>query len=66
MYSLGLAYYLTFQGQFLDSQDMDRYLAVQPAGKDAVRRFETLVEMPLGQFEARWREAMVALRVRRE
>ena len=51
----GLAYYLTFEKDLLSGRRLDAYVQKSAAGQSPVRRFETLVGMPLGEFEAAWR-----------
>ena len=58
-YSWGLAYYLAFEQGVLDTPALDAYLT--PAASGPIARFEKLVDMPLAAFEARWRQAMLAL-----
>ncbi len=61
-YSWGLAYYLVFDQGGLDSPAFDDYLSRAAATEDPVKRFEKLVGMPLAEFEAQWRAAMLALK----
>jgi len=58
-YSWGLAYYLAFDGGGLDSPEFQRYLSLEAAKQDPITRFEALVGMPLAEFEAKWRAAML-------
>jgi hypothetical protein len=60
-YSWGLAYYLAFEQNVLESAAFEQYLTAS-AGTPAVERFEQLVGMPLADFEIKWRAAMLALR----
>ena len=62
-YSWGLAYYLAFEQDVLDSPQFEAYLDPALASRPAVARFEKLVGMPLDEFEPKWREAMLALKV---
>jgi hypothetical protein len=61
-YSWGLAYYLAFEGRVLGTAAFDAYLSPAAAAIGPVERFEKLVGMPLDEFQARWREAMLALK----
>ncbi len=62
LYSWGLAYYLTFEQPLLGTPQLARYVDPAAADKSAVERFEELVGMPLKDFEARWRAAMLAIK----
>jgi hypothetical protein len=62
LYSWGLAYYLTFEQPVLGTQKLQRYVDPAAADKPDVERFEELVGMPLKEFEARWRAAMLGLK----
>jgi len=62
-YSWGLAYYLAFEQGVLDSPEFEAYLDPAMSSRPAVARFEKLVGMPLDEFEPKWREAMLALKV---
>jgi hypothetical protein len=61
-YSWGLAYYLAFEHGVLGSDQFEAYLKGAASDMSPVARFETLVGMPLGQFEREWRGAMLALK----
>jgi hypothetical protein len=62
VYSWGIAYHLMFNMHLLDSEAIERYLSAGGVGpSDPLRRFEALVDMPLGRFENEWRAAMLAL-----
>ncbi|NIP84408.1 MAG: hypothetical protein GTO03_02155, partial [Planctomycetales bacterium] len=61
LYSWGLAYYLIFEGRLLDSAALEHYLGAGQGQGDPQARFEALVKMPLGKFQAQWRAAMVGL-----
>jgi hypothetical protein len=61
-YSWGLAYYLAFERGIFDDPAFETYISSAAAKIDPVKRFETLVEMPLAEFEQRWRAAMLALK----
>jgi hypothetical protein len=61
-YSWGLAYYLAFEQGVLGSSQFDAYLSPSAANKPAVERFEMLVGEPLGEFQKRWRQAMLDLK----
>jgi hypothetical protein len=60
-YSWGLAYYLAFEQGALGAANLEAYLNPGDDGPNAVERFEKLVGMPLSQFEANWRTAMLQL-----
>ncbi|HTM53135.1 MAG TPA: DUF1570 domain-containing protein [Pirellulales bacterium] len=60
-YSWGLAYYLAFDQNVLESAAFEQYLTAS-AGMPAVERFEQFVGRPLPDFESKWRAAMLALR----
>lgn len=62
-YSWGLAYYLAFDSRVLGSAKLDAYLSPAAAHVDPIPRFERLTGEPLHAFEARWRDAMLALKV---
>ena len=61
-YSWGLAYYLAFEQGVLGTSDFEAYLNPTAADLPAVARFETLVGMPLAEFEPQWRGAMRMLK----
>ncbi len=61
-YSWGLAYYLAFERGVFKDPAFEDYIRKNAATEDPVRRFETLVGMPLDEFESKWREAMLALK----
>jgi hypothetical protein len=61
LYSWGLAHYLTFQLQLLDTAALDRYVDTDSGPRDPVRRFEQLIGMPLERFQRQWRSAMLEL-----
>ncbi|MEX0675813.1 MAG: DUF1570 domain-containing protein [Pirellulales bacterium] len=61
-YSWGLAYYLAFEQGVLGTAALDAYLSPAAADVGPVERFEKLVGAPLGAFESRWRDAMLALK----
>lgn len=62
LYSWGLAWYLTFYQNLLGSTSLDRYVGPEGAALSPVARFEQLVEMPLVDFERRWRAEMRAIK----
>jgi Protein of unknown function (DUF1570) len=64
-YSWGLAYYLAFEGRVLGTPAFDAYLSPAAAGVGPVERFEKLVGAPLGEFQTRWRAAMLELKAAR-
>lgn len=61
LYSWGLAYHLTFHRRLLGSSAMEAYLGAADAKdpQDEVARFEELVGVPLKEFEAHWRRAIL-------
>jgi hypothetical protein len=61
VYSWGLAYYLAFERDVLSTPAFDAYLSPAASQESAVKRFESLVGMPLAKFEPQWREAMLNL-----
>ena len=61
-YSWGLAYYLAFDQEVLDTPRFAAYLNPTAAAKPPVERFEELVGIPLEEFEPRWRKAMLELK----
>src|SRR5437868_5554133 len=52
LYSWGLAYYLAFRQPLLETSALDRYVERHTPPLPPFARFETLVGMPLDQFEA--------------
>ncbi len=61
-YSWGLAYYLAFEQGVFGTPQFDAYLSPAAASLGSVERFERLVGMPLAEFQARWRKAMLDLK----
>lgn len=61
-YSWGLAYYLAFDRGVFDDPAFEDYISLTAAKDAPVQRFEALVGMPLAEFEAKWRAAMLALK----
>jgi hypothetical protein len=61
-YSWGLAYYLAFEQGVLGTNAFEAYLDPKQSEGDAVGKFERLVGMPLGEFEPKWRKAMLELK----
>jgi hypothetical protein len=61
-YSWGLAYYLAFERGIFDDPAFETYISSAAANEDPVKRFESLVGMPLAEFEETWRAAMLAIR----
>jgi hypothetical protein len=55
LYSWGLAYYLAFRQPLLETPALDRYVDPAAAKQSPIERFQTLVNMPLAEFEANWR-----------
>jgi hypothetical protein len=52
----GLAYYLTFVRPVLGGQALDEYVSREAAELESIARFERLVDQPLPEFEAQWRQ----------
>jgi len=61
-YSWGLAYYLAFEQGVFGTPQFDAYLSPAATSLGNVERFEKLVGMPLGEFQKRWRKAMLDLK----
>ncbi len=61
-YSWGLAYYLAFERGIFDDPAFETYISSAAANMDPVKRFESLVGMPLAEFEETWRAAMLAVK----
>ncbi len=61
VYSWGLAYYLAFEKRLLDAPALTRFVT-RSDGASSIDRFETLVGMPLSEFESEWRAYMMELR----
>ncbi len=61
LYSWGLAYFLAFEQPLLGTKKLEAYVRADTSGQSAIQRFETLVDMPLVQFEPRWRTVMLGL-----
>ncbi len=61
-YSWGLAYYLAFERAIFDDPAFETYISSAAANMDPVKRFESLVGMPLAEFEETWRAAMLAIK----
>jgi Protein of unknown function (DUF1570) len=61
LYSWGLAYFLTFEQPLLGTHKLEEYVSLDASDESPVERFETLVGMPLEQFEQRWRGVMLGL-----
>lgn len=61
-YAWGMAWYLLFEDD--EAWTMDRLASLVGSGEptDPARRFEAVSGMSLGQFEARWREAMLKVK----
>jgi Protein of unknown function (DUF1570) len=62
LYSWGLAYYLAFRQPLLETPALDRYVDPAAAGRSPIERFQTLVNMPLAEFEANWRGEMLKIK----
>lgn len=61
-YSWGLAHYLTFERQLLDSERLDGYVHPATQRQDEITAFEQLVGQPLPEFERAWRDHMLRLK----
>lgn len=61
LHSWGVAYYLTFQLQLLDSPGLDRYLDSTIGPNDQTRRFEKMTGMPIERFQQEWRRFVLKL-----
>jgi len=61
LYSWGLAYFLDFEQPLLGTKELERYVSLDPTGQSEIERFETLVGMPLPEFQERWRGVMLGL-----
>lgn len=62
LYSWGLAYYLAFRQPLLETAALDHYVERAPARRSPIDRFQSLVGMPLAQFEANWRSEMLKMK----
>ena len=60
LYSWGLAHYLAVREPILEIARLNHYVASRNPQTDPVARFERLIGMPLEQFEAKWREELLA------
>jgi hypothetical protein len=58
----GLAYYLAFEKHLLSSPALEQYVQQPPDNASPAERFQTLVGMPVAQFEQQWREYVLQLR----
>lgn len=63
LYSWGLAYYLAVREPVIEIARLNRYVDRSSARLAPVARFEALVGQPLDQFEQKWREAMLAMKI---
>jgi len=61
-YAWAVAYYLGFDQRVLTGERLDTYVRAEAAKLPPVARFERLVDMPLGQFEAAWRRYVQELK----
>lgn len=61
-YAWGVAYCLTFYEPVLGTGRLDEYVAPRAAQSPPAARFELLIDTPLSDFEARWRQAMLSLK----
>ncbi|MEK6249632.1 MAG: DUF1570 domain-containing protein [Planctomycetales bacterium] len=61
LYSWGLAHYLTFQMQLLESDRLNKFVDASSGAADPVTRFEVMVGMSVDQFQQQWREKMLEL-----
>jgi Protein of unknown function (DUF1570) len=62
LYAWGLAYYLAFRQPLLETPALDRCVEPTAAKQPPIERFEQLVGMPLGVFEANWRTEMLKIK----
>jgi hypothetical protein len=62
LYAWGLAFYLTFHENLLDSPRLDAYVSQDAQNLGPIARFEQLTGMPLPEFQTRWRAAMLEAR----
>jgi hypothetical protein len=62
LYSWGLAHYLAVREPILEVSRLDRYVDRRNQESNPIARFEQLIGTPLAQFEARWREEILALK----
>jgi hypothetical protein len=60
LYSWGLAHYLAVREPILEIARLNHYVTSRNAQTNPVARFEQLIGMPLGQFEDKWREELLA------
>jgi hypothetical protein len=60
LYSWGLAHYLAVREPILEVSRLDRYVDRRNRETNPIVRFEQLIGMPLAQFEAKWREEILA------
>ena len=65
LYSWGLAYYLAFRQPLLETAALDHYVEQAAVRRSPIDRFQTLVGMPLAQFEANWRSEMLKMKLSR-
>ena len=61
-YSWGLAWYLAFEQGVFGTPRFDAYLSPAAASLPSVERFEKLVGVPIDEFQAHWRKAMLELK----
>jgi hypothetical protein len=59
-YAWALAHYLAFVRPVLGSRALDEYVAAEAADQQPVARFERLVDQPLSEFEAQWRQWVIS------
>ena len=62
LYSWGLAYYLAFHEDLLDSGRLDDYVADSARQLEPTRRFEKVIGRRLAEFEPMWRQAMLRMK----
>ena len=62
LYSWGLTNYLVFHQNLLSGERLDKYVSADTQHVDPITRFEQLTGQPIAEFEAAWREAMLALK----
>jgi hypothetical protein len=62
LYSWGLAYYLAFRQPLLETPALDHYVDPASAKRSPIDCFQTLVNMPIAEFEANWRSEMLKMK----
>jgi hypothetical protein len=62
LYSWGLAYYLAFRQPLLETASLDHYVEQAAVSRPPIDRFQSLVGMPMSEFEANWRSEMLKMK----